>query len=54
MDPRLNIEMAEHQQQEVHRKTRRRWPDGLPPRHKRVRPSPTLSSAALITELFWR
>ena len=54
MEDRIDSEAPNYQAQ-ASRPTRRRWPDdGLPAKHKRVRPSGPLVSAALIAELFWR
>jgi hypothetical protein len=55
MEHRINIELAEQQEREVHSRTRRRWPDdGLPPRHKHVGPNPSYHPVSLIAELFRR
>ena len=55
MDHRINLELVTERERQIHSRERRRWPDdGLPPRHKRVRPNPSLHPASMIAELFWR
>jgi hypothetical protein len=56
MEHRINIELTEDREREMHRRTRTRWPDdGLPPRHRQSRRAAgSLHPAALIADLFWR
>jgi len=55
MDHRINIQLAQDHEREMHSKTRRQWPDdGLPARHRDVRPNPSLHPASVVAELLWR